>query len=167
MAAQGVWSSLGLPTVFEKLLGERSFRTPIERLIFAMVAQRAIDPGSKLSIESWIADEVFIPGLDEVDVQQSYRAMDVLLGAHDEIQREVFWRVKNLFNLEVDPIFLDSTSTYFEIEGEDEVPFGDGDGTDGDEADGNTGSDASVAAAGAPRFKGSLQRLPGWMIRDG
>jgi hypothetical protein len=46
-----------------------------------------IDPGSKLAVESWVADEVFIPGLDEVDVQQLYRAMDVLLGAHDEIQR--------------------------------------------------------------------------------
>jgi hypothetical protein len=181
----GVWSSLGLPGVFEKLLGKRSFRTPVERLIFAMVAQRAIDPGSKLSIESWVADEVFIPGLAEVDAQQAYRAMDVLLGAHDEIQREVFWRVKNLFNLEVDLIFLDSTSTYFEIEGEDELPAGDGDGTDGDRADGDAGSDASSAAAGAaadagaesgarrrghrdgPRFLDRLVRwgavtLPGW-----
>lgn len=149
----GVWRSLGLPGVLGKLLGERSFRTPVERLIFAMVAQRAIDPGSKLSIESWVADEVFITGLDEVDVQQLYRAMDVLLGAHDEIQREVFWRVKNLFNLEVDLIFLDSTSTYFEIEGEDEVPAGDGDGTDSD-----AGSDVIVAAADAGAESGARRR---------
>ena len=81
----GVWRALGLHTVFERLLGERSFRTPIERLVFAMVAQRAIDPGSKLAVESWVADEVFIPGLERVDVQQLYRAMDVLLGARDEI----------------------------------------------------------------------------------
>jgi hypothetical protein len=101
----------------------------VERLIFAMVAQRAIDPGSKLSIESWVADEVFIPGLDGVDAQQLYRAMDVLLGAQDENPREVFWRVKNLFNLKVDLMsstWLDSTSTYFEVEGEDELPAEDG-----------------------------------------
>ena len=64
-----------------------------------------------------------------MDSQQLYRAMDFLLDAHDEIQREVFWSVRNLFNLEVDVIFVDTTSTYFEIEGEDEaVDDEDGDG---------------------------------------
>ena len=145
----GVWRALGLPAVFERLLGERSFRTPIERLVFAMVAQRAIDPGSKLAVESWVADEAFIPELERVDVQQLYRAMDVLLGAHDEIQREVFWRVKNLFNLEVDLIFLDTTSTYFEIEGEDELADDEG---EGDEA-GELGAEAGARRRGHSKDK--------------
>jgi len=150
----GVWRALGLDGVFERLLGERSFRTPIERLVFAMVAQRAIDPGSKLAVESWVADEVFIPDLDEVDVQQLYRAMDVLLGAHDEIQGEVFWRVKNLFNLEVDLIFLDSTSTYFEIEGQDAL--------EGDEAELDAGGEAGAlgAEAGVRRRGHSKDKRP-------
>ena len=130
-ALDGVWRRLGLASVFERLLAERNFTTPIERLLFALVAQRAVAPGSKLSVESWVADEAHIDGLDEVDVQQLYRAMDFLLEAHDEIQREVFWSVSNLFNLEVDVIFVDTTSTYFEIEDEDddddEVPVGDAD----------------------------------------
>jgi hypothetical protein len=148
----GVWGALGLPAVFERLLGERSFRSPIERSVFAMVAQRAIDPGSKLAVESWVADEVFIPGLDEVDVQQLYRAMDVLLGAHDDIQSEVFWRVKNLFNLEVDLIFLDTTSTYFEIEGEDEVP--------GDDEDDATAAEGVGAESGTRRRGHSKDKRP-------
>jgi transposase len=45
--------------------------------------------------------------------------MDFLLEAADDIQHEVFFSVANLFNLEVDLIFLDTTTTYFEIEGED------------------------------------------------
>lgn len=147
----GVWRALGLPEVFERLLGERSFRTPVERSVFAMVAQRAIDPGSKLSIEAWVADETFIPALDEVDVQQLYRAMDVLLGAHDEIQSQVFWRVKNLFNLEVDLIFLDTTSTYFEIEGEDEIP-GDGEGDAAADA-GGVGAEAGTRRRGHSKDK--------------
>jgi len=150
LVLDGVWRALGLPEVFEKLLGERSFRTPVERSVFAMVAQRAIDPGSKLAIESWVADEVFIPGLDEVDVQQLYRAMDVLLGAHDEIQSQVFWRVKNLFNLEVDLVFLDTTSTYFEIEGEDDVP-GEGDAAAADA--GGVGAEAGTRRRGHSKDK--------------
>jgi len=125
----GVWQRLGIAAGLEKLLSERGYRTPVERLLFALVANRALDPGSKLAVESWVADEAHVEGLPEVDVHQLYRAMDFLLEAHDEIQREVFWSVANLFNLEVDLLFLDTTTAYFEIEGEDEdVAADDGDG---------------------------------------
>ena len=129
----GVWQRLGIAAGLEKLLAERGYRTPVERLLFALVANRALDPGSKLAVESWVADEAHVDGLADVDVHQLYRAMDFLLEAHDEIQREVFWSVANLFNLEVDLLFLDTTTAYFEIEGEDEDVAGD-DGAD-DEAD--------------------------------
>ena len=116
----GVWKRLELDTTFNRLLENQSHTLPFERLIFALIAQRALAPGSKLSVESWLADEAYVEGLGEVDVHQLYRAMDFLLEAHDEIQREVFWQVSNLFNLEVDVLFVDTTSTYFEIESEDE-----------------------------------------------
>jgi hypothetical protein len=111
---------LGLDVAFKRLLSERQFSTPVERLLFAMVANRALSPDSKLGVEHWVADEAFIDGLSEVEVHQLYRAMDFLLSAHDEIQREVFYQVSNLFNLEVDLIFVNTTTVYFEIEGEDD-----------------------------------------------
>jgi transposase len=127
----GVWQRLGIAAGLENLLAERGYRTPVERLLFAMVANRALGPGSKLAVESWVADEAHVEGLPEVDVHQLYRAMDFLLEAHDEIQREVFWSVANLFNLEVDLLFLDTTTAYFEIEGEDpDSAADDGDGSD-------------------------------------
>jgi hypothetical protein len=43
--------------------------------------------------------------------------MDFLLESAEEIQRSVFSAVANLFNLEVDVIFFDTTTTYFEVEG--------------------------------------------------
>ncbi|BAS28209.1 IS1634 family transposase [Limnochorda pilosa] len=123
----GLWRGLKLDEAFNRLLSPRGYRTPVERLIFAMVANRALAPASKLAMEHWVANEVWIEGLPEVEVHQLYRAMDFLLEAHDEIQRDVFYAVANLLNLEVDLLFIDTTSTYFEIEGED---------PDGDEADG-------------------------------
>src|SRR5680860_885065 len=60
----GVWKRLGLQDAFVRLLEERAFRTPIERLLFALVAQRAVNPGSKLSVETWVRDEAHIEGLD-------------------------------------------------------------------------------------------------------
>lgn len=70
-------------------------------------------------MEHWVQEEAFIPGLPEVDVHYLYRAMDFLLEASESIQEEVFFHVANLLNLEVDLIFLDTTTTYFEIAEED------------------------------------------------
>jgi len=134
----GLWKRLGVSDVLKKLAGEREFGVPVERLLFALVANRALAPGSKLAAESWVSDVAFIDGLESVEVQQLYRAMDFLLEAHDEVQQEVFYSVRNLFNLEVDLIFVDTTSTYFEIEGEDEDISGDEDG-DGDDSTGEPG----------------------------
>lgn len=126
----GVWRRLGIRDALARLLKDRGFSVPVERVLFALVAQRALAPGSKLAAEAWVADQAHVDGLPSVESQQLYRAMDFLLDAHDAIQREVFWSVRNLFNLEVDVIFVDTTSTYFEIEGEDEP---DDDEDDGDE----------------------------------
>ena len=115
----GLWHRLKIDQVLKRLLADRDYRTPIERLIFAMVANRALAPSSKLGIEAWVGQDVCIDELAEVDVHQLYRAMDFLLEASAQIQHEVFFAVANLFNLEVDLIFLDTMTTYFEIEGED------------------------------------------------
>jgi hypothetical protein len=133
-----MWERLGIKRALSKSLAGRGFASPIERVLFALTAQRALDPGSKLAAETWVKERAFIPGLPSVEVQQLYRAMDYLLEAHDEIQRDVFWSVRNLFNLEVDVLFIDTTSTYFEIEGEDpdeeEDEAGDGEAGDGGDA---------------------------------
>ncbi|HEY8424382.1 MAG TPA: IS1634 family transposase [Limnochordales bacterium] len=115
----GLWRRLGIQKTLHKLLAERHYQTPVERLIFAMVANRALAPSSKLALERWVGQEVYIDQLPEVEVHQLYRAMDFLLEAAEAIQREVFWAIANLFNLDVDVIFFDTTTAYFEIEGED------------------------------------------------
>lgn len=149
-----LWERLGIKRALSKSLAGRGFEVPIERLLFALVAQRALDPGSKLAAERWVAERAFIPGLERVDVQQLYRAMDYLLEAHDEIQRDVFWNVRNLFNLEVDVLFIDTTSTYFEIEGED--PDEEAGDDDGDAA--NAAGDAEFDAAVAERERRGLRK---------
>jgi transposase len=68
-------------------------------------------------MEDWVSGEVTVKELPCVEVHQLYRAMDFLLESAEEIQRNVFSAVANLFNLEVDVIFFDTTTTYFEVEG--------------------------------------------------
>lgn len=114
-----LWERLGIRSTLEGLLRKRQFTMPVERAILAMVANRALAPRSKLAVEEWVAQEVVIPGLEQVPVQHLYRAMDFLLEAGEGLQQSVFFSVADLLNLEVDLLYFDTTSTYFEVEEED------------------------------------------------
>lgn len=116
----GLWKRLGLKEILERQLKERKYTTPVERALFALVANRALNPGSKLAVERWVKEEAAIADLEEIAVQSLYRAMDFLLEADEQLQRDVYYSVAHIFNLEVDLIYFDTTSTYFEIEEEDE-----------------------------------------------
>lgn len=115
-----LWRRLGIRETLAALLRRRSFSTDIERLLFALVANRALEPRSKLAVERWVGRQVAIDGLDSAEVHALYRAMDFLVEHGEELQRAVFFSVATLLNLEVDLLFFDTTSTYFEMEEEDE-----------------------------------------------
>ena len=118
----GLWRQLGVDTALAKVLGGRRFTTDVERVLFALVANRAIDPASKLAAAEWATHDVVISGLDGMDEDQAYRAMDLLVAAdaQAQVQEAVFFAVADLLNLEVDLLFFDTTSTYFETEDTDE-----------------------------------------------
>ena len=54
----GLWKQLGIDETLNKLLKSRGYSIPVERLIFAMVLNRALNPSSKLAMEDWVANEV-------------------------------------------------------------------------------------------------------------
>jgi transposase len=114
---KALWDRLHIGTCLEAALKDREFTAPVEQALFAMVANRALSPSSKLAIEQWAAEEVFLGGDESpLRVQHFYRAMDFLLEHAEAIQKEVFWSTASLLNLTVDLIFFDTTNTYFEIE---------------------------------------------------
>ena len=115
-----LWNKLQIGKALTHHLADRRFAAPVERTLFAMVVNRALDPSSKLAAEEWVRHDVVIPGLAAFDVQHGYRAMDFLLESGEAIQREVFHSVADLLNLEVDLLFFDTTSTYFETEDDDD-----------------------------------------------
>lgn len=117
---QELWQQLAVDQILKKLLKERKFQNPVERAVFALVANRALAPMSKRAVEEWVAQDVFIPDLTDIPLHHLYRAMDFLLDAQEPLQYQVFCQVSHLFNLEVDLLYFDTTSTYFEIETEDD-----------------------------------------------
>lgn len=124
----GLWRQLGIDGALRDLLGARKFTTDVERVLFALVANRALDPASKRAAADWAVHDVAIDGLGDLSDDQAYRAMDLLVEADAtaQVQEAVFFAVANLLNLDVDVILFDTTSTYFEAE-----PDIDADGTAG------------------------------------
>jgi len=115
-ALDGLWSRLGLHQILARLLRGRRLDPSAERALFAMVAGRALAPSSKLSCAAWVSERVAIPGLAELTDDACYRAMDWLLQIEAELVEQVYWSTANLLNLEVDLLFFDTTSTYFETD---------------------------------------------------
>ncbi|MFJ2582457.1 IS1634 family transposase [Kitasatospora aureofaciens] len=100
--------------------GRRRDMTATERVLFALAANRALAPSSKLAAADWITHDVHIDGLGGTDDDSCYRAMDWLHEVKDDLEKQVFDEVATLLNLEVDLLFFYTTSTYFELEEPDE-----------------------------------------------
>ena len=117
----GLWRQLGIDTALSRVLDARKFTTDVERVLFALVANRAVDPLSKLAAAEWASEDVLIPGLAEMDEDQAYRAMDLLAddATQAKVQESVFFAVATLLNLEVDFLLFDTTSTYWERDTQD------------------------------------------------
>jgi len=120
---RGLWERLKIDRDLRQVASRNGVNLPawVEGAIFGMVANRALDPCSKHALPKWLDTSAAVAGVpvDTYD-EALYRAMDLLLGAEEELQRAAFFSTANLFNLEVDLLLYDTTSTYFEMEDDDE-----------------------------------------------
>jgi hypothetical protein len=117
-----VWERLGIGVAIRRVAKSRRLDGgAVERVVFALVAQRALEPGSKLAATGWVAERVAIQGCPGFTDDAAYAGMDFLLQALDEIAAQVFASVAHLLNLDLDIVFVDTTSTYWEVEVPDEL----------------------------------------------
>ncbi len=111
-----LWGRLGIGPAMRKLLAGRRLDASAERVLFALVANRALAPSSKLAAARWVNEDVLISGLGATTDDACYRAMDWLLEVSGALEEEIFGKVSDLLDLEVDLLFFDTTSTYFQTE---------------------------------------------------
>src|SRR3954453_10569793 len=117
LAARAIWEELGIGEAIRTRLMRAHLSAPHEMALFAMAAQRLDRPGSKLSCASrWLPDIAWLPEAGPLAVDQLYRALDFLAVWSEEIERDVFLRSADRLRLDVDLIFYDTTTAYFEID---------------------------------------------------
>ncbi len=115
-----LWQRLGIGKILTARLGAARRDALAERVLFALMANRALDPSSKLAAAHWVGRKAWIDRLPETSDDACYRAMDWLHQVRGAVEKEIYGQVANLLNLEVDLLFFDTTSTYFQTGGEDE-----------------------------------------------
>jgi transposase len=121
LTARGLWEELGIGEAIRIRADRAGLTAPHEVALFAMAAQRLDDPASKLACATrWLSDIAWLPQADGIAVDQLYRALDFLAVWSDEIERDVFLKAADLLRLDVDLIFYDTTTAYFEIDEPDE-----------------------------------------------
>src|SRR6516165_5155698 len=110
-----------------------------------LVANRLVSPGSEHALAQWLEIDFvcdrrgrrFIAAWREdaerkasraprvrvktQQLQQWYRTLDHLLEAKDSMELALFFRLRDLFSLQVDMVFYDLTSTYLEGAGPPEL----------------------------------------------
>ena len=125
-----LWQESGIYTAIRRLLGERKFEFDVERAIFLTVLHRLVVSGSDRFCDKWRRDYL-ISGIDDLQLHHFYRAMS-FLGEEledqadampmaprrnkDLIEEMLFSANKHLFT-ELDLVFFDTTSIYFEGQG--------------------------------------------------
>jgi hypothetical protein len=127
-----LWQETGCQAVLHAVLRGRRFEFAVERAVFLTVLHRLLAPGSDRAAERWKGDYV-LAGVDKLELHHLYRAMGWLGEAlsdleqqgstklvprsnKDVIEERLFARRRDLFT-EVDIVFFDTTSLYFEGHG--------------------------------------------------
>jgi len=96
-------SHYGLAQVFKRIAKKHKLGYSLFEDVKLLVSERLNDPVSKLC--SYGNQDDYL-GLDHIELHHIYRSLDYLSQYNKLIQREIFQRGRNLFNIELGYSFL-------------------------------------------------------------
>jgi transposase len=139
LVARHFWQELGLATILDTLVG--GDRGEYADRALALVTNRLCEPTSEHGMARWLETDYvcdrtgqrWLPEwredaerlasrrprvrVTDRQLRQWYGTLDRLIAHKKQIERELFLRLRHLFALQVDLVFYDLTSTYFEGNG--------------------------------------------------
>ncbi|MFH1777547.1 MAG: IS1634 family transposase [Candidatus Omnitrophota bacterium] len=137
LVARKLWNDLKIGKIIKRRCCERIKGADIETLAFMLTASSLIKPSSEHGLGWWL-DESYVCGGDGKRIlpdwrqgvtkenrvriswkqlKQWYRVLNILLRHKEEIEKDIYDNLVDLFGLKVDVVFYDITSLYFEGEG--------------------------------------------------
>ena len=133
-----LWQELGLDSILDRLEGSsKAYAAALADRALVLVAHRLAAPGSEHGLARFLESDYVCDRqgrqwqpcwrddgerlasrsprvrVDRRQLQQWYRTLDQLIKHKKRIETELYWRLRDLFSLQVDLAFYDLTSTYF------------------------------------------------------
>ncbi len=106
-----LWDLYQLDELFSTILRNRRIKFDFFSATFLMLLDRLSEPGSKL--RSYARQDKYY-GIKDNLLHHLYRALDILAAEKENIEKSIFERQKNLFNMKIDVVLYDVTTIYFE-----------------------------------------------------
>ena len=120
LAIETLWEKLGIGEALRKIMKEQGCKARHDKALLAMTANRLCEPKSKLGVwDRWLS-KVHLASCQGLSLDNMYDSMDFFQEHAEAVEKSVFFHTANLFNLEVDLIFYDTTTAAFAIDEEDE-----------------------------------------------
>lgn len=138
LAARTLWRDLGLDGIIDRLEGsQKAYAATLADRALVLVAHRLASPGSEHGLARFLESDYvcdrqgrqWLPCWRDDDkrrasrsprvrvesrqLQQWYRTLDQVVKHKKRIETELYFRLRDLFSLQVDLAFYDLTSTYF------------------------------------------------------
>ena len=141
LVARHFWQQLGLEEIVDALARKDRNGPELTDRTLALVANRLCEPTSEHGIARWLETDFVCDRsgkrwqpewrddaerlaskrprvrVKDRQLRQWYGTLDKLIAHKKQIEKELFLRLRNLFSLNVDLVFYDLTSTYFEGNG--------------------------------------------------
>lgn len=116
-----LWKGVGLDQIIKGLMRERRFSLDVEVAIRAMVFNRCLEPRSKLGTYRWLNRKAYFPDGEELELHHFYRALDFLIEIKEELERDLYLQLVDLFNLDLSVVFYDTTLVSYEGDGPEDL----------------------------------------------
>jgi len=107
----------GLDKILHRIERKKKLSFNLTNVVMLMLIERLHDPVSKRG--NYFNQEDYL-GIDKVKLQHLYRSLDYLADNQRYLQQHIFQTNRNLFNQQLDVVFYDVTTFYFESEVEQE-----------------------------------------------
>ena len=146
LVAGHLWREFGLEATLDQLSKPlRGNIGPLSDRALVLVANRLSSPSSEHGLARWLETDFVCDRygrrwvaqwrdeatrkasrtprvqVEQRQLKQWYRTLDQLLEHKAEIERALFLKLRDLFSLQIDMVFYDLTSTYFEGRGPEEI----------------------------------------------
>jgi hypothetical protein len=117
-ALDALWNQLGLSHALREHGKRHAYEIDIVTPVKAMVFNRLLEPHSKLGVHEWVRTQA-IPEVSsrEIPLHHYYRSLDYLMRHKESLEEDLFWKVADIFTLDLSLVFYDLTSSYFTGEG--------------------------------------------------